>query len=199
MLDRFIDCLDNDEYSRLIVNDGDFATPERLQVAWEKVYLQFAELSADGNYNQVYELSKEIEDLRLKIYITDGCLYHLRLEYVKPLCDILNGLSLMCDIGPGDVGPQLESKLKAIEGRAKKWLMKIREKRKQLQTIQGESTGKMTRKYFEDELDNISKYQGGMIINDFQITVSRFVRLQSKMHAHYKKLEIEAQLKTKKK
>jgi len=197
MLDRFIDCLENDDYNRLIVNEGDFATPERLASTWEKVYTQFAELSADGTYNQVYELSKEIDDLRCKIYLTDGCIYHLRLEYSKPLIDILNGLSLMCDIVEKDSGPQLESKLQAIQGRAKKWLMKLKEKRKQLSVLQEENTGKMDRKYFDNELDNLTKYQG-VFISDTTITVSRFLRLRNKMYAEFKKKEMEEKLKKRK-
>lgn len=195
MLDRFIDCLETDEYSRLIVNDGDFATPERLEATWEKIYMQFAELSADGTYNEVYEVSKEIDDLRCKIYLTDGCIYHLRLEYSKPLVDILNGLSLMCTITEDDQGPGLESKLQAITGRAKKWLMKLREKRKELAAMQEKNTGKMNRKYFDDSLDELTKFLGCPLIIDTQITVTRFLRLKNKMIAEYKRRELEEKLK----
>jgi len=194
MLDRFIDCLESEDYTRLIVKDGDFATPERLESTWEKIYTQFAELSADGTYNEVYEISKKIDDLRCKIYLTDGCVYHLRLEYSKTLVDILNGLSLMCDITEDDTGPELESKLQAINGRAKKWIMQLREKRKELAALQQENTGKMNRKYFNDVLDELTKFTG-VFISDQKITVSRFLGLRNKMIAEYKKRELEAKLK----
>lgn len=193
MLDKFIDCLAGD-MSGLIIEGTPSA--EQLEEAFSKVYTHFAELSSDGTYNEVFELSKRIEELKGMIYLADGIINHLQLSYDQRLVDILNAYALRCDLEENDIGDVMVAKLNRVVGRAKKWVLRLKQLQKDLNKIRSNNTGKMNDNYWSDQLDNISKYLKTYISSNM-ITVARFCRTLNKMNTEYEKAEYEKRFKKK--
>lgn len=194
-LDLFIDALVDHNLEALKIEGP--CTPERLQEAWEKIYVQVAEITSKGQNNTAFELWKEIDQLRGKIYLANGCIEHLQVEFVQDLVNILNAFALDCTLMEEDRGLVLERKLNAVVGRAKKWEIKLRQKQKELENHRQENTGKMDRPFFDDMLDAITKYTKVYTVAN-QITVSRFFRILNKMDDDAKRAEIEALKKSRK-
>src|ERR1035437_10870844 len=53
MLDKFQDCLFENDLSVLIISGS--PTQEDLQAAWDKIYVQYCQLSQDSSYNEVLD------------------------------------------------------------------------------------------------------------------------------------------------
>jgi hypothetical protein len=188
MLDKFQDCLFENDLSVLIISGS--PTQEDLQAAWDKIYVQYCQLSQDSSYNEVFETIKEINDLRAKIYLIDGIIVYLQLSYSKELIDILNVFALRCTIKQEDTGAVLADKLNTVLGRAKKWNLKLKQKQGDLEKLRTKSTGKLDRNYFDDQLFEISKFNG-YHIKASDITVSQFCRSLNKIVEHYQREEFK--------
>lgn len=179
-MDKFIDCIVDNDLKALVIEG--IPTQDILIATWDKIYTEFAQLSSDGTYNEVFEISKEIEYLRSKIYLVDGIIYHLQLEYDQRLVDILNSYLLRCTLQPEDMEEVLYNKLNAVIGRAKKWLIRLKQLHLQLSNLRKENieTLKMDRNFFDDELDAISQFNG-FLVKPSELTVSRYCRTKNRI------------------
>lgn len=183
-LDRFIDCLIDNDLSQLIISGT--ATQEQLQQAWDKIYVQYCELSQSGSYNEVFEIMKEINDLRAKITIANNTIAFLQLNYDKDLVDLLNTFALRCDVKEDDKGEVLIDKLNMVIARMKKWFPRLSMREKELEELRKQNTGKIDRVYFDDCLEVMSEAKGYQI-EASKITVSRFCRSLTKMNKEAQK------------
>lgn len=178
-LDRFIDCLVDNDLSQLIISGT--PTPEQLQETWDKIYLEYCQLSQNGTYNETLELYREIYDLRAKISIVNNTIQYLQISYDRELVLILNKLALGCTVTEEDKGEVLIDKLNGVIARMKKWFPKLKQREKELEELRKENTGKVDRSYFDNWLDAIS-IDFGFMIESSRITVSRFCRAIAKLN-----------------
>lgn len=195
-MDRYIDCLLDNDLQQLIIDitKAGAVKPEQLQAAWDKVYVQSLELQSHGTYNEMFELLKEINDLRAKITIVNNTVQHLQLSYDKELVDILNVLALRCDVIETDFGEVLIVKLNRVIARMKKWFLQLSTAEKQLEKVRAENTnGKLDRGYFDNIFEVMSENKGYQV-EAGRITVSRFYRSLIRMNqqAEAAQLKLEA-------
>lgn len=183
-LDRFIDCLIDNDLSQLIISGT--ASQDELQETWDKIYVQYCQLSQDGTYNEVFQVMKEINDLRAKITIADNIIKHLQINYDKELVDILNVFALRCTITEADTKEALIAKLNIVIARIKKWFPRLHQKEKELEELRKKNTDKIDRTYFDDVLEAMSEVKGFQI-EASKITVSRFCRSLVKMNEQAQK------------
>lgn len=183
-LDRFIDCLVDNDLSQLIITGT--ATESELQTVWDKIYVQYCQLSQDGSYNEVFEILKEIDDLKAKITIANNSIKHLQLSFDQDLVNVLNSLALRCTVKDGDKGEVLINKLNAVVARIKKWFPRLSKAEKDLNVLRETNTGKIDRAYFDDVLEAMSEHKGYQI-EASKITVSRFCRSLVKMNEQAQK------------
>jgi hypothetical protein len=109
------------------------------------------------------------------------------------LIAVLNSMALRTGIKPEDRGLVLIKKLNQVVARAKKWVDRIYELRKNLEEIRaGKGETKVDRKYFDDWLDAISEDKG-FFVKATEITVSRFYSSINSMIEKLQKSEIEKQ------
>jgi hypothetical protein len=181
-LEIFIDCLIDNNLTGL----GEGTTQER-EAAWDKIYLEFCNLSQSTNYNQVFELMKDINDNKAKITIVDNIVKHLQLRYDEELIDLLNIFALPCDITADDVEEILVEKLNVIVAYMKRWYPRLEQKEKELDELRSKNTGKMDRAYFDEILEIMSERKGYMI-EASKITVSRFCISLVKMNEAAQKI-----------
>ena len=188
-LSRFIDCILISDLSQLIIEGN----PPKgvLMDAWDKIYTEMSELSSNGEYNEVFEVSKEIEVLTARAHCVDGIINHLQLSFDQSLVDILNGWTLFCRLEPEDMGMVMINKLNTVVGRAKKWLIRIKQLKKQLDKLRTENTAVIDMEYFDSRLDVVTAYLKVMVTPE-TITTARFYRTLSKIHAHNQREEIKA-------
>lgn len=183
-LDRFIDCLVDGDLQQLIISGA--PTDSQLQEAWDKLYVEYCNLSQDGSYNETFEVMKVINDLRAKITIVDSIIEHLKIYYDKQLIEILNTFALRCNIIESDKGEVLINKLNLVVARMKKWFPQLSQKEKQLEELRKKNTGKIDRSYFDDCLEAMSEAKGYQV-EASKITVSRFCRSLVKMNEQAQK------------
>lgn len=183
-LDIFIDCLIDGDLSGL--------GPGDQTATWDKIYIEYCQLSQDGSYNEVFEIMKEINDLRAKITIANNCITFLQMGYDAEVVGVLNLFALRCNIGPDDRGMVLINKLNTIVARIKKWFPMLAKAEKDLETIRAKSEGAtITRSYFDDVLELMSDIKGRNI-EASSITVSRFCRVLVKLNKDALKKEADA-------
>lgn len=177
-MDKYLDCLFDNELSVLVIE----GTPpeDQLKDAWNKIYVESCQLSQNSSYNEVFELSKAIDELRAKIYIVDGIVSHLQLAYSVELVSILNSLGLNCDLKAEHIGRTLIQKLNAVVGRSKKWWLMLEQKQKLLDKTREKNTDKMDRNDFEDQLLELGKFLG-YHVKASEITVTQFYRGLNRM------------------
>lgn len=172
-LDIFIDCFIDDDFSGL--GEG----PELPEV-WDKIYIEYCQLSQDGSYNEVFEIMKEINDFRAKITIVSNCLTYLQMQYDADVVAVLNTFALRCTLKPDDQGRVMVDKLNQVVARMKKWFPMLKQKEKDLDALRKENTGKIGREYFDDALELMSEVKGYQV-EASKITVARFCRALLKM------------------
>jgi hypothetical protein len=176
-----MDCLFDNDLTALIISGE--PTEAELIAAWDKVYTHYCQLSG-GSYNEVFELSNQINVLNAKIFIVNGTVIHLQQVYSKELVDILNNLGLKCTLKLEDTGDVLISKLNTVVTRAKKWVIEMEQLQKDLKKIRETNTEKMDRSNFDDQLEALSSHYG-YHVEASRITVARMCRGLDRMQQEY--------------
>jgi hypothetical protein len=191
-LDIYIDCLVDGDLKGLIISG--VVTTDELQQAWDKIYTQSLKLSQGNNYNEALEIMKGIDDCTAKVTIVNNVVKHLSLcneqniDNDIDLIKVLDSLALRSGIKPEDRGNILIKKLNTVVGRAKKWVEKIAELRKNLEAISQSNEGVDTgREYFDGWLEAISE-EKVFYVKANEITVSRFYRSINSMREKAKQL-----------
>lgn len=181
MLDRFLNCLYDQEYLGLII-EGE-ATEGELLEAWNKIYLLYNNAASGGEDNPMVMKIKEVQSLNAKITFVDGAVKLLSLSYDEQLVDILNYYGLQCDLKPNE---EPYSKLNIIITRAKRWVVEMKEAQNELSGMQSVETAGMSRDSFDECLISLSKYQG-YGVRASEISVSQYLKTMKRMEEFYNK------------
>jgi hypothetical protein len=181
-LETFLDCLYENDFSGLVI-DGQ-PTEEEIKSAWQKIYLEYCTLIQDGQYNEVFELTKDINTTNAKITLVDGIVKHLVVGFDQELVTVLNAFSLRCDLREEDYPDAVIKKLNGVISRAKKWLIGLELNEQKLSLIQSENTEKTTRDYFDDMMLLINKYNG-YHVRKTELTVTEFCKTIKKLNEQY--------------
>ena len=194
-LDIYIDCWIDRELERLIISGS--PTKEELKKAWDSIFLQSLKLSQSGNYNEAFEIMKEIDVCNAKLAIVENTVMHLSIgadqgiDNDMELVAVLNSMALRCNVKPEDRGQILIHKLNAVIGRAKKWVDKVRTLNQNLEEIKAtKDEKKVDRTYFDNWLDCISEHKG-YHVKATEITVSRFYNAIAQVRERNQKEEIK--------
>lgn len=147
------------------------------------IYLQFCEISQEGQYNELLDKTKKMQELNARIVLLDGIVQQLQLDYDPLLIQYVNEMAIPLVLAP-DEDPI--KKLKQVQGRMKRMIFELRKLEKEvedLQNIQRDETGM---EYYEDWLSVMSKSYG-YAVRAKDITVMQFVRNQKKLNAQAQK------------
>ena len=170
----FLDCLFENDYSGLVI-DGN-ASVELINEAWNKIYLEYLHLSQSGNYNEVFEKTKEINVLNARLLLVESVCRHLELMYDFDMVAILEKLGLKPCITGKEDAKVLTSRLSIVLAKSKKWLVQIELKYAELKKLENKGETKAAgRDYYEEMLGALSKHQG-FYIKETDITVARYCR-----------------------
>lgn len=175
-LDRFMDVLFEKEYSRLTIEGN--PSEEILKEAWRAIYAQYCELMQDGQYNELLDKTKKMQEMNARIVLLDGIVLQLQLDYDPLLIQYVNEMAIPLALTP-DEDPV--KKLKQVQGRMKRMIFELKKLENEveaLQNIQAEQTGI---EHFEDWLSIMSRSYGYAVLAK-DITVAQFIRNQKKLN-----------------
>lgn len=180
-LDRFLDVLYDKEYSRLVIEGN---PPESiLKEAWNTIYLQFCELSQEGEYNELLDKTKKMQELNARIVLLDGIVMQLQLDYDPLLIRYVNEMAIPLVL-TAEEDPI--KKLKQVQGRVKRMILELRKLETEVQALQSNQRDQTGIDYYEDWLSIMSKsFQYAVRAKD--ITVMQFVRNQKRLNEQAKK------------
>lgn len=185
-MELFLDCLYDDELKVLIISGE--ADEAELRAAWNKVYLEYCSLMQENSYNEVFDLTVQINWYNARIDLVDRIVVHLKMAFDQVLIDILNGedMRLQCNVKEEDRDGALIAKLNRVVSKAKKWLVELEIAEARLEELQSETAEATTREDFEDSVLVIGKYNG-YHIKKMEITVSEYCRMLKKLDKEYQR------------
>lgn len=173
-LDRFLDCLFDKDYERLIISGE--GNQDELLIAWEKIYLEYSEIVSSGSGSDLFQKMIEINSMYGKIFLVRKIVYHLYFAYCEDDIKILYQYGMDGGITESDTYEQRCVKLNDINNRVKTWEVNLQALHKEYEEIQTENTeSKGGREIYEDGLSNISTYRK-YSIRECDITVRQYVK-----------------------
>lgn len=181
-IDRLQDLLFDNDLNALII-DKTLPAPneEIIKPVWNKLYVEFCQVSQGKSYNELFEIEKEMNDCRAKLRIVDEAVFYLfHFGYSADLVGILNNMGLQCDLKAEHNGNTKIKKLNAVIGRSKKWSITLKQRQFDFDRLKKQDTAKISREYFDDQLMEMSK-DCGFYIKSNEITVTQFYRTLDKM------------------
>lgn len=181
MLDVFLNCLYDHDYSGLLI-EGE-ATEEMLFDCWNKIYLLYNEASSGGIDNPIVVKIKDIQSLNAKIAFVDGAVKLLSLSYDEQLVELLNYYGLQCDLKPGE---EPFDKLNIVLNRARRYIVEMGEAQNELKMLQSVETTGTSRDTFDECLISLSKFQG-YAVRSCEISVSQYLKTMKRMEDYYNK------------
>jgi len=187
-LSRFIRCICEGDYSALLI-EGE-APAETLKSTWETLYEEYLDLTANTGNNEVLQLLNEFDGLFYKYAVIENCVEILRVFKEDDLVAILRSRGFNFPFDHNDTERYLKD-LDRVMVRAKKILVDMDIRRKQLESIQKASEGtKIDRPYFDTILVTLSKF-AGFHVNEDIISVSRYAALLNMYITHCKQVTAE--------
>jgi len=178
-LDIFLDCLFDQEYTKLII-EGE-PTETELKEAWQKIYLEYLTLMNDNSFNHVFELTTQIQATNAQIVLVNGIIYQLTKGYWKEGVEMLNGIGIPIVINEGD---PIFPKIKTIEGYAKRWIVDVQIKEKELEGLQQRKAKEVGRYSFYESLSAISRHEGYGVLAT-QIPVAQYCKIIKRIELEY--------------
>lgn len=186
-LNLFLDCLFDKDYTALIIS-GEPAEDELME-AWQKIYLEYAELVNDGSSNELYNKTIEINYLNTKVFIIDKIVTHFKLSYNEDLIKILKYYGVDPGITAEDDTETRLKKLETVVARSKRWITQLDILRKEFEVLQDTGKTKSSgREGFESNLFAISSFQKYSILEK-DISVRQYVRTLARVESAIAKLE----------
>ena len=169
------------DYSRLIIQGE--VPEETLKEAWNAIYLQYTELTQDGNYNELLDKTNKIQELNARITFLDGAVLQLQMNYDPLIIRILNEMAIPIDLQP-DENPL--KKLKVVQGRAKRMILDLEKLQREVADLQQEKRQTIGWEHFEEWLSAMSKaFQYPVKAKD--ISVIQFIKNQKKLNEQAQK------------
>lgn len=190
-LEKFLDCLYDQEYTSLIISnpDKEKISSEVLQDHWNIIYLLYWQIASGGIDNPIVACIKEIEEINAKLVFVDAAVIHLASTFDQDVVDMLNKMGLRCKLKKED-SPWKQ--LYAVTNRARRWVIDQGEIRARLTRLQEEQAAKGSqREEFDEAIIAISKYQG-YGVKACDITVAQYLKVMKRMEDEWNKLQMRA-------
>lgn len=188
-LDIFLDCCFDKDYERLCIS-GNASESDLLQ-AWEKIYVEYADLTNEGGGNELFDKTVEINYLATKIYIVDKIVKHMQVSFSSELLGILKYYGVDCAVKETDTRPERFTKLENTIARTKRWSTELDVLRKEFAELQEQHTDKVGgREAFEDALTNLSAYRKYAVLSK-DLTVRQYVKSSKSMEKEYMRLALK--------
>lgn len=189
-LERFERCLVANDLNALL-RDGCTATNEELKAAWEKIWMEYIDLSGDADF--LNYRGKKADEMRgaIKIQAVEDAVRILWNFYYQPLIDVLKQWGFDETDGYTYDYTNISSYRRDLD-RAYSSLQLDEERIKQLHREMDNYTtrhkgGSVTTKYFDRLLLEIEEMQG--IKMNKSITVKEFTVYLDKLRDRYKAME----------
>lgn len=189
-LDRYIDCLFDKEYERLIIKGH--PTRQQLLEAWEKICVEYSELDNDGQGNELFQKTVEIQYLSTKVFIVDKAVRHLQIAFNDELLGMLKYYGVASGLNAENWEDQdiRFQKLENIISKAKLWLTEMDILRVTFDELVGKQSGsKGGVEHFEDWLTNISTWRK-YNVRDNEINVRQFLKAKKSIEKESIKLQM---------
>lgn len=190
-LDKFFACLFDDDLNTLTISGQ--PPQEVLIETWQNIYTEYNNLMQGDSYNEVFELTKEVSLLKMKIEVTDSIVKFLQYDYDHQLVSILKSMGLRPNLSPDDSGSILLEKLQSIITRAKSWVTQLDIKTDELLKALGKNANaeKNTgRVYYDDLILSLSRFLQYQI-SIKEMTVAQFCRGINRMNEFYRQQTIK--------
>lgn len=191
MLDVFIDCLFDENYS-LLIKSGNPAK-EDVTEAWRKIFTEYCELMNDKNFNELLEVIKDLNILMAKISFINTACDHLVMMYDADIIKALNNFGLKSNLNENDNLDIRADKINMVLIKAKKFVVQLQQKQKEYDKIKAD-TKYATREYFQDLLLIVSK-EYKYAVQPSQITAYQFCKSIMQINEKYNKIEMKNKLK----
>ncbi|HEY5588419.1 MAG TPA: hypothetical protein VIK86_05620 [Candidatus Paceibacterota bacterium] len=172
-LDRFIDCLLDNNFTRLIKTGT--AKESDLLLAWENIFIEYCEKTNTTSFIHKFKLQKDLGINLNKLFIIETCISTLRLHYSQYLVSTLISFGYKYEFDYKDK-EAFTSDLNRVELNKKSIELDVISLQKKLSDIQIEESKQpvMTIDYFDTWLTTLAKWKGLVVINANEITVTQF-------------------------
>lgn len=159
-LDIYLECLFDKDYDRLVIKGK--ATREQKEEAWGKICVEYSELQNDGNGNDLFQHTLQIQYLSGKIIVVDKIIRHLQIAFSPDLMAILKFYGVDSGLNADNwEDPAIRfKKIENIIARSKLWLTELDLERVEFDKLVSEQTNaKGGIAYFEDWLSSLSNWR----------------------------------------
>jgi hypothetical protein len=165
---NFIKIITTDDLKWLVVS----GTPgdDELKDAWDKVSLEYQELTQDTKSKQLTSLKAEIAYLTNQIFWTQSVVDQITWAYSPEWATLLNELGFRFRY---EDGPELHRELEITIAQSKSLVVELEERKAELEELT-KGNEKTTEAGYYVLLADIGKYMGS-IINPKEVTVTQFV------------------------
>jgi hypothetical protein len=173
-LDVFIDCLINHKLERLI-KSGE-ASQKELSEAWEKLFIEYCDLSGDKNMKHLIHLSKNIGYLQCRILAAQLCVYVLSNRKSDACVEQLKLMGFNGNFNEASIADDLKSVIATV----KSFEIDLQRKALEYEKIVNEGgKAKLESSYFDNMLVDLSKFMGFRLKKN-ELTVNEFMSIKSK-------------------
>jgi len=173
-LDVFIDCLVNNKLERLI-KSGE-ASQKELAEAWEKLFIEYCDLSGDKNIKHLIHLSKNIGYLQCRILAARLCVYVLSNRKSDVCIEQLKLMGFNGNFNEASIADDLKSVIATV----KSFEIDLQRKALEYEKLVNEGgKSKLESGYFDNMLVDLSKFMGYRLKKN-ELTVNEFMVIKSK-------------------
>lgn len=173
-LDVFIDCLVDGKLERLVKSGK--ASQKELVEAWEKIFIEYCDLSGESNIKRLIYLSKNIGYLRSRIIAIQLCVYVLSTKKSDSCIDQLKNMGFNMNFSDESMLEDLKKVIAASKSHELELTIKSTEYEKMVN--QGEKA-KIKSSYFDNLLIDLSRFMGYRIKKN-ELTVNEFIIIKKK-------------------
>lgn len=188
-LDLFLDCLYDKDYSGLVISGA--VCKEDIIQAWEKIYAEYSDIANDGNGNELYGKTVEINYIHGKIFCIDKCVKHLQMSYNSDIHDILKYYGVDANLKSEDTTRERYDKLNIVIAKTKRWAIQLDVLHAEFEVLRENATaGTGGREVFEENLSQLSMYRKYAVLEK-DITVRQYVKGLKSMEREYNRLQAQ--------
>lgn len=179
-LDRFIDCLIDNNFTRLIKTGT--AKEIDLLKAWEFIFIEFCEKTNTTSFVHKFKIQKELGFNLSKLFIIETCIFSLKISYSKFLVETLKKFGYTYDFNYKDKKAFLND-IDRVDINKKSLELNILSLQKKLDDIKIEESKQpaMSHSYFLTYLAVLAKWKNQTVIRATEITVTEFITM-SQLH-----------------
>ena len=176
MMDKFIDCLINNNHKCLVISGE--ATETEIQAAWEKIWEEYCVLLNQPNYKMILKTLQNIVVYESKLIAIDYCMIILSRQNSDPCIEILKkfGFDYKFDYTDKE---QFEKDLQNVQSVSKVTLIKLKGERNNYSNHLKKSQSKSRKETdFDKTFISLSKFMGYKV-SPYSTTVSEYCSMIS--------------------